>query len=161
MLKKLIDGTYCTFRTRMLKLKNLTMHTVNRLSLYASKSLVHALIPCMLDYCNSLYPGLHKSLLFYYANCFKLCARLVAKAPRLYNSSDFKIKPSIGFQITDHIEFKQIILAFSELQGQAHSYTTELFKPPSFTEHRLHHSTGYKDVDVSRSCSVFTHRRAL
>ena len=156
MIQKDYLSRSCFYQLRQLKV------ICSSLFMSAANSLVHAFVASRLDYCNSLYSGLPKNLLHALQSILNAAARLVARAPRYSTISDFMLKTLHWLPISDRIDFKLITLTSAALRGQAPSYLTELFSPPSSSNsHHQLRSCTRNDLLVPRSRTTFAQRRSF
>ncbi len=95
------------------------------LSFQDLEKVIHAFITSRLDYCNSLYLGLPKSLLAHLPMVQNAAARLLTGAKR--HDHITPILASLHWlPVSFRIQFKILLIVFKALNGQAPSYISDL-----------------------------------
>ena len=95
------------------------------LSIDATKSLVHALVTCRLDYCNSLLYGCKTSSIKRLQRIQNYSARAICKIAK-YDHISPVLKQLHWLPVKARIEHKLLTLTFKAVHGQAPSYLSEL-----------------------------------
>lgn len=108
------------------------IHNLRRIRKYLSKqtteTLVHALISCRIDYCNSLLYGIPDTTLKKLQRVQNAAARLVSGTPRFCH-----ITPVLAelhwLPVAARIKFKILLLTFKAINGQSPDYICNLITP--------------------------------
>ena len=100
----------------------------NYLSKDSAKSLIHALVISRIDYCNSVYVGLPKTLTNRLQRIMRSAAKLVA-LPNKYASITDVCKQLHWLPVTERAQFKMLCLVYKSLHDSAPEYLSELLVP--------------------------------
>ena len=95
------------------------------LSLPTTKALANALVCCRLDYCNSLFNGIHRKDLAKLQRIQNCLARVVARASRFTRSLPL-LKSLHWLPIENRIQFKTCLLTFKALNTNQPAYLRHL-----------------------------------
>ena len=101
------------------------------LTIDAAKTLIHAYVTSRVDYCNGLLFGLPNNLLNKLQSVLNTAARVVTMT-RKYDSITLVLKMLHWLPVKLRVQFKQLLLVFKCLNGQAPVYLrTKLCYKPS------------------------------
>ena len=97
----------------------------NLLSYNACSTIIHALISCRLDYCNSLFYNVHTHKTDRLQRLQNQCARILTKSPRREHITP-GLKSLPWFKIQDRIIYKILMLTYKLYYNIAPTYLCEL-----------------------------------
>ena len=107
------------------------LHNIFRIRKYltvgATRTLVHALVTSMLDYCNSLLFGIPERLIARLQRVQNTAARLITATPRVAHITPVR-RELHWLPITHRINYKILLLTFKSLRGLAPEYLAELLQ---------------------------------
>ena len=126
----------------------------NLLSYDACSTIIHALISCRLDYCNSILYNVPKSKTDRLQRIQNQCARILTKSPRREHITPVLMKLH-WLKIQDRIIYKMLMLTYKSYYNMAPPYLCELIhKKESHVNTRLgtdHHQLIMPPI--SKDCS--------
>ena len=126
----------------------------NLLSYDACSTIIHALISCRLDYCNSILYNVPKSKTDRLLRIQNQCARILTKSPRREHITPVLMKLH-WLKIQDRIIYKMLMLTYKSYYNMAPPYLCELInKKESHVNTRLgtdHHQLIIPPI--SKDCS--------
>ena len=126
----------------------------NLLSYDACSTIIHALISCRLDYCNSILYNVQKSKTDRLQRLQNQCARILTKSPRREHITPVLMKLH-WLKIQDRIIYKMLMLTYKSYYNMAPPYLCELInKKESHVNTRLgtdHHQLIMPPI--SKDCS--------
>src|SRR6218665_691899 len=93
-------------------------------------TIVHAFICTRIDYCNSLFIGLPKTLLAPWQSVLNAAARMIARLPPFSYISDYMINELHWLPILARVRYKVLLLVAKSQQGLAPRYLCELMAKP-------------------------------
>ena len=99
----------------------------NLLSYEACSTIIHTLISCRLDYCNSILYNVPKSKTDRLQRIQNQCARILTKSPRREHITPVLIKLH-WLKIQDRIIYKMLMLTYKSYYNMAPPYLCELIK---------------------------------
>ena len=97
----------------------------NLLSYDACSTIIHALISCRLDYCNSILYNVPKSKTDRLQRLQNQCARILTKSPRREHITP-ALKKLYWLKTQDRIIYKMLMLTYKSYQNMAPPYLCEL-----------------------------------
>ena len=126
----------------------------NLLSYDACSTIIHALISCRLDYCNSILYNVPKSKTDRLQRIQNQCARILTKSPRREHITPVLMKLH-WLKIQDRIIYKMLMLTYKSYYNMAPPYLCELIdKKESHVNTRL--ATDHHQLimpPISKDCS--------
>ena len=126
----------------------------NLLSYDACSTIIHALISCRLDYCNSIMYDVPRSKTDRLQRLQNQCVRILTKSPRREHITPVLMKLH-GLKIQDRIIYKMLMLTYKSYYNMAPPYLCELInKKESHVNTRLrtiHHQLIMPPI--SKDCS--------
>ena len=99
---------------------------MNLLSYNVCSTIIHALISCRLDYCNSLLYNIHTHKTNRLLRLQNQCARILIKSPRREHITPVNKKTYIGSKCQDRITYKILMLTYKSYYNIAPTYLCKL-----------------------------------
>ena len=117
--------------TKLCKICNFWLFCIRRirrcLTVTATQQLVQALVLSRLDYCNSLLAGLPSSQVARLQRIQNAGARVIACVPR-YDHTSPVLMQLHWLPVSQRIEYKVLLLAFTAIQGKAPRYICDMIQ---------------------------------
>ena len=118
------------------------------LTVDAAKTLVQAYIISRIDYCNSLYASLPRTLIWRLQRVMNIAARIILQMPQ-----DCSITTLLAelhwLKVEDRIVFKVMCITWKSLHGSAPKYIRDMIRP--YTPNRPLRSADAADLHVPRT----------